>query len=397
MNNRDITDEQLVAYVDGTLDEALKSEVEAMIESSDEMKEKVEAIRKTNLILSQVSKELQNEPLPQDIQNLIESHKQQEQKEADLDTVSNEDSKKAMPQWIQSTIAAILPIRMPQFMMLAACLLLGLYVGVGINYQQEPIVLISDENLIRAKVETAKEEPLVMFSRIEPQENLIRGANTEIGMYEVMTLRGDNSYVDEIARVSALRSDIKLIEKEIREEIDRFVGTSTKTAFNRNLSYDLSSYSLVENVDRKVKELNELEIVEALEEAEELELETAITLERIENLQKRKGLIEEQLKELEESNDRRSEIQDIIVESTLESSIENILERILIERRVESVITENNLQYQVKLLKSFEAVDGTYCDIGQIIDPEDGTLFFLGCPKNNGSFSIEFTDKRPQL
>ena len=42
MNNRNITDEQLVAYVDGTLDEALKSEVEAMIESSDEMKEKVE-------------------------------------------------------------------------------------------------------------------------------------------------------------------------------------------------------------------------------------------------------------------------------------------------------------------------------------------------------------------
>ena len=81
MNNRNITDEQLVAYVDGTLDEALKSEVEAMIESSDEMKEKVEAIRKTNLILSQVSKELQNEPLPQDIQNLIESHKQQEQRD----------------------------------------------------------------------------------------------------------------------------------------------------------------------------------------------------------------------------------------------------------------------------------------------------------------------------
>ena len=81
MNNRDITDEQLVAYVDGTLDEALKSEVEAMIESSDEMKKKVEAIRKTNLLLSQVSKELQNEPLPQDIQNLIESHKQQEQRD----------------------------------------------------------------------------------------------------------------------------------------------------------------------------------------------------------------------------------------------------------------------------------------------------------------------------
>ncbi len=81
MNSRNITDEQLVAYVDGTLDEALKSEVEAMIESSDEMKEKVEAIRKTNLILSQVSKELQNEPLPQDIQNLIESHKQQEQRD----------------------------------------------------------------------------------------------------------------------------------------------------------------------------------------------------------------------------------------------------------------------------------------------------------------------------
>ena len=126
-----ITDEMLVAYVDGEADVSLISAIEAHLETSEQARKTVEAIKKTNMILAKAANETLNEPRPEPIQAIIEAKRLEEQKQSEK--VLNDGKTTRWTQSIKTMLGSFTP-SVPQVAMVAASLVVGLY--IGINNQQ---------------------------------------------------------------------------------------------------------------------------------------------------------------------------------------------------------------------------------------------------------------------
>ena len=122
MNDLNVTDEMLTAYIDGEADPSHIEAIENYIASSNEARIKVEALRKTNAILNTIAEEIVSKPLPENIQVLIRNKKRKEQK-----SKASETSLFKKLQIIIESISAPLP----QVAMVAASLVLGVYIGVN--------------------------------------------------------------------------------------------------------------------------------------------------------------------------------------------------------------------------------------------------------------------------
>ena len=126
-----ITDEMLVAYVDGETDASLISAIEAHLEASEQARKTVEAIKKTNMILAKAANETLNKSRPEPIQAIIEAKRLEEQKQSEK--VLNDGKTTGWTQSIKTILGSFTP-SVPQVAMVAASLVVGVY--IGINNQQ---------------------------------------------------------------------------------------------------------------------------------------------------------------------------------------------------------------------------------------------------------------------
>ena len=78
MNEKKITDEILVAYIDGELSSSEIKAVEDYLAGSNEARQKVEDLKKVNIIIKNIADEIQAEPLPDSISALIQKKKKEE-------------------------------------------------------------------------------------------------------------------------------------------------------------------------------------------------------------------------------------------------------------------------------------------------------------------------------
>ena len=75
MNELNITDEMLVAYVDGEADPSQIKAIEDFIASSNKARAMVADLKKTNAVLKNVAAEVMSEPIPEKINALIQKKK----------------------------------------------------------------------------------------------------------------------------------------------------------------------------------------------------------------------------------------------------------------------------------------------------------------------------------
>ena len=126
-----ITDEMLVAYVDGEADASLIPAIEAHLEASEQARKTVEAIKKTNMILAKAANETLNESRPEPIQAIIEAKRLEEQQQSEK--ALNDGKTTGWTQSIKTMLGSFTP-SVPQVAMVAASLVVGVY--IGINNQQ---------------------------------------------------------------------------------------------------------------------------------------------------------------------------------------------------------------------------------------------------------------------
>lgn len=162
MSEIKITDEQLVEYVDGSADDNLIKEIETALLGSESLKEKIDAIKKTNLILNEISSELKSESLPLGIQNLIEAQQQKERQAS----YKNEQS------MIKNILKSFSIFSSNRFAMVATSIFLGAY--IGLNYESDQVT----------------------------------NANKNPGEYSIVTLRGDDNSLDKV--ISQIVSERRL-------------------------------------------------------------------------------------------------------------------------------------------------------------------------------------------
>ena len=216
MSRINITDEQLVDYVDGNTDDLLTKEIEDALTISESIKKKIDSIRKTNQLLNQVSKELKNEALPQDIQNLVEVHRKNEELNTNQVKVSR----------LSYIFQRLSSIQAPRVAMIAASVLFGAY--AGLNFQNDDVL----------------------------------NGNNEIGEYSNITLRGDDNSLDDILltilrerrKLSIVKdSDINYQVKLIKTfknannqscELGEIINLENKSSYFIACSQDLESYTI---------------------------------------------------------------------------------------------------------------------------------------------------------
>ena len=162
MSEIKITDEQLVEYVDGNANDSLIREIEAALLNSDSLQQKIDAIKKTNIILNEISSEVKSESLPLDIQNLIEAQQQKERQSSD----KNEQS------MIKNILISFSSFGLNRFAMVATSIFLGAY--IGLNYEGDQVI----------------------------------NANKIPGEYSIVTLRGEDNSLDEV--ISQIVSERRL-------------------------------------------------------------------------------------------------------------------------------------------------------------------------------------------
>ncbi|SVC10083.1 uncharacterized protein METZ01_LOCUS262937 [marine metagenome] len=121
----------LVAYVDGEADASLIPAIEAHLEASEQARKTVEAIKKTNMILAKAANETLNKSRPEPIQAIIEAKRLEEQKQSEK--VLNGGKTMGWTQSIKTMLGSFTP-SVPQVAMVAASLVVGVY--IGINNQQ---------------------------------------------------------------------------------------------------------------------------------------------------------------------------------------------------------------------------------------------------------------------
>ena len=126
MNELNITDEMLVAYVDGEADPSQIKAIEDFIASSSKARAMVADLKKTNAVLKNVAAEVMSEPIPENINALIQKKKMEEQQESNKQTSNTREVNlfKSL-QKIMGSLAT--PV--PQVAMVAASLVLGVYIG----------------------------------------------------------------------------------------------------------------------------------------------------------------------------------------------------------------------------------------------------------------------------
>jgi anti-sigma factor RsiW len=71
-DRRAITDADLQDYIEGRLDAAARAKVEARLKSDPHLGEEVERLRRQAMKLQEIGKTLLNEPIPQEMLDLIE-------------------------------------------------------------------------------------------------------------------------------------------------------------------------------------------------------------------------------------------------------------------------------------------------------------------------------------
>ncbi len=139
MNELNITDEMLVAYVDGEADPSQIKAIEDFITSSSKARAMVADLKKTNAVLKNVAAEVMSEPIPEKINALIQKKKMEEQQESNKQTSNTREVNlfKSL-QKIMGSFAT--PV--PQVAMVAASLVLGVYIGFNTlqfnNFNLEP-------------------------------------------------------------------------------------------------------------------------------------------------------------------------------------------------------------------------------------------------------------------
>ena len=126
-----ITDEMLVAYVDGEADASLIPAIEAHLEASEQARKTIETIKKTNRILAKAANETLNKSRPEPIQAIIEAKRLEEQQQSEK--VLNDGKTTGWTQSIKTMLGSFTP-SVPQVAMVAASLVVGVY--IGINNQQ---------------------------------------------------------------------------------------------------------------------------------------------------------------------------------------------------------------------------------------------------------------------
>ena len=139
MNELNITDEMLVAYVDGEADPSQIKAIEDFIASSSKARAMVADLKKTNAVLKNVAAEVMSEPIPEKINALIQKKKMEEQQESNKQTSNTREVNlfKSL-QKIMGSFAT--PV--PQVAIVAASLVLGVYIGFNTlqfnNFNLEP-------------------------------------------------------------------------------------------------------------------------------------------------------------------------------------------------------------------------------------------------------------------
>ena len=136
-----ITDEMLVAYVDGEADTSLIPAIEAHLDASSEARETVEAIKKINIILEKVAKETLKQPLPENIQNLIKAKRLEEQRQNKKIFIAEQSP--GLIQTLKTMLGSFSP-SFPQVAMVAASLVVGVYIGIN-NQQFNPALDLNYE------------------------------------------------------------------------------------------------------------------------------------------------------------------------------------------------------------------------------------------------------------
>ena len=128
MDKKKITDETLVAYLDGELDPSETGAIEDFLASSSEARERVEDLKKINTILRNVADEIAAEPLPEKINALIQKKKKEEKQASNKQHLKQKDTN--LLESIQSFFQS-LATPLPQMAMVATSLLLGVYIGLN--------------------------------------------------------------------------------------------------------------------------------------------------------------------------------------------------------------------------------------------------------------------------
>ncbi len=126
MNEKKITDEILVAYIDGELSSSEIKAVEDYLAGSNEARQKVEDLKKVNIIIKNIADEIVTEPLPDSISALIQKKKTEEDR-----AYINQNTKEERKSVIESIQSLFKPLMspVPQMAMIATSLLLGVYIG----------------------------------------------------------------------------------------------------------------------------------------------------------------------------------------------------------------------------------------------------------------------------
>tara|TARA_B100000029_G_scaffold499571_1_gene570150 strand:+ start:531 stop:1223 length:693 start_codon:yes stop_codon:yes gene_type:complete len=126
MNELNITDEMLVAYVNGEADPSQIKAIEDFIASSSKAKALVADLKKTNAVLKNVAAEAMSEPIPEKISALIQKKRMEEQQEFNKQT-SNTRKVHLLSSLQKIMTSFARPV--PQIAMVAASMVLGVYIG----------------------------------------------------------------------------------------------------------------------------------------------------------------------------------------------------------------------------------------------------------------------------